>query len=125
MSDWKKQAETEAVGQGISSALAARVKAAVLADSSVNREEVEFLLALRSKAKSVAPEFTAFVFEIVLRNVLKDGEITPGETAWLRKMIFTDGHVDTAEREFLKVLKEAVFVSCPAFDELCAQYESV
>ena len=55
MSDWKKTAEAAAASHGITTALAATIKQAVLADKSVNREEVVYLLALRAKATRAPP----------------------------------------------------------------------
>lgn len=126
MADWKRLAKAALVARGeIGPEAAAAVRAEFLTDARVDREEVEFLLDLRRSARSAVPEFHEFVFHVVKRVVLPDGEITPMETIWLRKLVFADGATDAHERRLLKELKEAAIVTCPEFDELVHEHESI
>src|SRR3954462_15599672 len=78
------------------------IRRKLYADGQIDREEVEFLISLRNEAKSVCPAFEKLFFQALEQNVLEDGSIDATEAAWLRKMLFADGKVDDAEKQFLR-----------------------
>jgi len=74
-------------------------------DAKFNREQVEFLIALRNEADSVCVTFEQLVFEAVKFHVLIDGCIDAEEAAWLRRMLFADGSIDERKKRLLRDLK--------------------
>jgi hypothetical protein len=126
MTDWKRLAKAVITAKGLITAEDAAIfKREILADGRVSREEAEFLLDLKSSVAATAPEFNQFLYDFIKKVVLLDGAITGNEVAWLKTVLFRDGSVDVLEQRLLKELKDAVLVSCPAFDDLWAQYQSV
>jgi hypothetical protein len=87
-------------------------------DATFNRNQVEFLIALRNEARWVCTTFEDLVFEAVKFHVLMDGAIDEEEADWLRQALLAGGEADEREWKFLCELKrEAISVS-PAFREL-------
>ena len=68
----------------------------------INKSEAEFLIDLREQHAAGRPKFHEFVFEVVQKALLADGEISAAETAWLEKFLLADGKVDELEKAFLK-----------------------
>src|SRR5947208_676211 len=100
----------------IDRAKAALVRQAVVEDGRVDRKEVEFLLELRRDAKAVHPDFNKFLYRVLTWAVLKDGVISRGETAWLRRMIFDHGLLaGPQERLFLTELLRGARQVVPEF----------
>src|SRR5262245_28026112 len=86
----------------IDEAEVALMRLELYADGQIDRDEVEFLIAVRNEAKSACPAFDAFFFEALTKNVLGDGSIDADEAAWLRKALFADGKIDDGEKQFLR-----------------------
>lgn len=115
--DWRAYTKRLLLGSGrLDKAEAALVRRAVLADGKVDRREVEFLLELRRDAKTVHPDFTKFLYQVLKRAILKDGEIAKSEVAWLRKVIFDAGLLaGPRERLFLTDLMRDARKVAPEF----------
>lgn len=125
MADWKRLTHAMILADGrLTPAAADAIRTEMGADGTVNREEVEFLVGIR-RAVRVPPEFDRYVLDLVLRAVLHDGRISPPEAAWLKRLIFSDGHASAAELHLLKQLKESAVVTCPEFDELVHDHQSI
>jgi hypothetical protein len=88
------------------------------ADGMIDKEEVEFLIALRNEAREVCPAFEEFFFTALERNVLTDGVIDAEEAVWLRQMLFADGKIDDRERMFLRKLDAQAQSVCREFEQL-------
>ncbi|HWG47618.1 MAG TPA: hypothetical protein VN688_32945 [Gemmataceae bacterium] len=94
------------------------IRRELYADGEIDREEVEFLIALRNEARSTCPSFEKLFFDALKKNVLADGSIDAAEAAWLRKMLFADGNIDEGERKFLAELKSQAKQVSPEFQKL-------
>lgn len=81
------------------------IRRAMLANSTVDRDEVAFLLRLKREANSVHPNFDEFLFHVLCSVVLADGVISDTEARWLRGVLMHDGHATEAERQFVTRLK--------------------
>ena len=97
------------------------VKRAILADHTVDREEVEFLVDLKRSAVAVHADFDTFLFDVLGRVVLRDGTISDNEARWLRGIILADGKVSEAEAHFLRDLRARTKAGSPEFDKLCRE----
>ncbi len=94
------------------------LRRAVLADGKVDREEVEFLVALKREAVSVHPDFDRLLFDTLKRVGLADGVISDAEARWLRKTLFADRQATPAEVAFLTDLRRAAKSVSPEFEAL-------
>jgi uncharacterized tellurite resistance protein B-like protein len=118
--NWAKFAKKLILADGnIDAGEAAMIKAAILEDHKVDKEEVEFLVDLKRSAKNVHADFDAFVFTVLKKVVLADGKITDTEAKWLRGIIFADGTISAAEKKFVHDLKAEAHASGPEFQKLC------
>lgn len=125
MADWKRLAKTLILADGqIDDRKTDIIQREFLADGTINRSEAEFLVDLRNSAAKAAPRFHEFIFEIVQKSLLADGEISAVESAWLQRFLLADGKVDDQEKAFLKRLKAAAKKTCPEFEALVAKYAS-
>jgi hypothetical protein len=123
MADWKKLAKKLILADGyIEERETDIIKAEILADGVVNKTEAEFLIDLRSSAPKAVEKFHLFVFEVVKKAILADGDITAAEAAWLEKFLLADGKVDNLEKAFLKDLKASAKRTSPEFDALVRKY---
>ena len=82
----------------------------------------EFLVDLRNTAPKAVKKFHDFVFEVVKKALLADGEISAAETAWLQKFILADGKVDDMEKAFLLDLKKSARKTSPEFEALLKKH---
>lgn len=87
-------------------------------DNQIDKEDVEFLMELRSEARSVCPAFEELFFQALKDNVLQDGSIEGEEAHWLRAMLFADGKIDDREKKFLRDLKREARQTSPEFQIL-------
>jgi hypothetical protein len=87
-------------------------------DGKIGKEEVEFLIALRNEAQAVCPAFEELFFELLKLHVLADGSIDAEEAAWLRQILFADGKVDEREKKFLRELRHEANRVSPVFQQL-------
>jgi uncharacterized tellurite resistance protein B-like protein len=94
------------------------IKKAVLEDGSVDREELEWLVALKREAKEVHPVFDRFVLAVLKKLVLGDGLIEDREALWLRQIIFADKTISPDEAAFLKDLKQKATAYGKEFERL-------
>ena len=94
----------------------------LLADGVINKTEAEFLIDLRNSAPQAVAKFHLFVFEVVKKALLADGDITVAEVAWLEKFILADGKVDNLEKNLLKELKAGARKTCAEFEALVRKY---
>jgi hypothetical protein len=118
MADLQKlKAEILADGQ-IDADEVVRLHDELYADNVIDKEEVEFLIALRREAASVSPSFEEFFFKAVKSHVLADGVIDADEAAWLRAMLFADGVIDDNEKQFLRDLRREARRVSPEFQKL-------
>ena len=91
---------------------------ALYLEGKIDKQVVQFLIALRNEAKRVCPLFEQFFFETIESNVLADGRIDMKEAAWLGRMLFSDGKIDEHEMRFLWNLKRRAKWICPEFQRL-------
>jgi hypothetical protein len=123
MADWKRMAKKLILADGyIEEKEAEIIKAELLADGVINKSEAEFLVDLRNSATKAVKKFHDFVFEVVKKAILADGEISAAETSWLQKFILADGKVDEMEKAFLIDLKKSARKTCPEFDAMLKQH---
>ncbi|MBX9581779.1 MAG: hypothetical protein K2X87_15860 [Gemmataceae bacterium] len=126
MADWKKLARDLILADGyIERKETELVKRHILADRAVSKDEAEFLIDLRRAAPKAIVEFHQFVFEVVKKAVLADGEITAVEAAWLKNFLFADRQADELERQLLRDLKAGARKTSPEFDTLYARHAGV
>ena len=123
MADWKSLARDLVLADGyIERKETELIKRHILADRAVSKDEAEFLVELRRAAPKAAVEFHQFVFEVVKKAVLADGEITAAEAAWLKGFLIADRQADELERQLLRDLKAAAKKTSPEFDALVARH---
>lgn len=123
MADWKKLAKALILADGIISEKETEiVRTEFLADGVVNKSEAEFLIDLRKSAPQVVAKFHLFVFEVVKKALLADGDLTAAEAAWLEKFILADGKVDNLEKVLLKDLKAGARHTSAEFEALLKKY---
>src|SRR5689334_11718941 len=109
---------TQVLADGvIDEAEVAQMRAVLFADGKIDRDEAEFLVALRSQAKQTCPGFEKLFFEAVKLNVLEDGSIDAAEAAWLRKVLFADGKIDAGEKQLLTELRTQARQVSPEFQK--------
>jgi hypothetical protein len=125
MADWKRLSKALTLADGqIDDRKSDIIRKEFLTDGAINRAEAEFLVDLRNSAAKAVPKFHEFIFEVVQKSLLADGEISPAETTWLQKFLLADGKVDDMEKAFLRRLKSAAKKTCPEFEALVAKYAS-
>ena len=106
MADWKKLAKALILADGeITEKETNIIQKELLADGVINKTEAELLIDLRNSAPKAVQRFHLFVFEVVKKALLADGDITAAEAAWLEKFLLADGKVDEPEKGLLKQLK--------------------
>ena len=120
MANWQKLATAVLLADGkIDDAETKILRKELYEDGVIDKQEVDFLIDLRNKAKgNVSPAFTKFFFKAIQDNVLEDGGIDADEAAWLRKMLYADKKIDANEKKFLTALKKKATKTSPAFDKL-------
>ena len=118
MADLKKLKEAILADGVIEDHEVETIRRELYADGKIDRDEVEFLVALRNEAREVCPAFEAFFFEAAKQNVLADGAIDAEEAEWLRRMLFADGKIDEREKKFLWELRHEAERLSPAFQQL-------
>jgi uncharacterized tellurite resistance protein B-like protein len=123
MADWKKLAKALILADGyIEEKETDIIRRELLADGTINKTEAEFLIDLRNSAPRAVAKFHSFVFEVVKKALLADGDITAAEAAWLEKFILADGKVDEMEKTLLKELKAGAKKTSPEFEALVKKY---
>lgn len=113
MADWRRLAMNLALADGKLDEREAKViHKALLADGQIDKEEIEFLVEIKTQAQAVTPAFGAFVCTVVKKVLLRDGIISDTEADWLRKFIIADRKLDAAEKQMIQEIKnEAKSVS--------------
>src|SRR5438067_141241 len=123
MADWKKLAKALILADGhVSEKATDVIQRELLADNVINKGEAEFLIDLRNSAPRAVPKFHLFVFEVVKKALLADGDVTAAEAAWLEKFILADGKVDDLEKRLLKELKAGAKRTSAEFEALLKKY---
>ena len=120
MANWQKLATAVLLADGkIDDAETKILRKELYEDGVIDKQEVDFLIDLRNKAKgNVSPAFTKFFFKAIKDNVLKDGQIDTAEAKWLRAMLFADGKIDADEKKFMRALMKGAKKVSPAFQQL-------
>jgi hypothetical protein len=125
MADWRKLALTAILADGkIDDQEVKLLKKELYADKTIDLEEMQFLVDLRSAAQKKLkgqpgnPKFDSFFFKAMEDCILKDGVISAEETRYLEAAIFADKKVDAGEVKFLTRLKKAAKQTCPEFEAL-------
>lgn len=100
------------------------LKEAILRDDAIERQEVDFLIALKKEATATSAEFDRLLFDVVKRVVLVDGVISDREAEWMESYLFKDRVLvpDSAIR-FLQELKASAKQTGPKFEALLAQWQ--
>ena len=123
MANWQKLAKALVLADGIVSEKETEIiRRELLADGVINKTEAEFLIDLRNSAPQAVAKFHLFVFEVVKKALLADGDLTAAEAAWLEKFVLADGKVDNLEKNLLKELKAGAKRTCAEFDALVKKY---
>jgi uncharacterized tellurite resistance protein B-like protein len=123
MADWKRLAKAVILADGyIEEKETDIIRKEIMDDGVVNKSEAEFLVDLRNSAPKAVAKFHNFVFEVVKKAILADGDISAQEATWLQKFILADGKVDEMEKALLLDLKKSARKTCPEFDELVKKY---
>jgi hypothetical protein len=123
MADWKRLARSLILADGyIERKETDIIKAEMLADGVISKSEAEFLIDLRKSAPKAVVEFHQFVFEVVKKAILADGDVSAAETAWLQKFLLADGTVDDLEKQLLRDLKAGAKKTSPEFEALFKQH---
>ncbi len=123
MADWKRMAKKLILADGVIEEKEPEIiKAELLADGVITKSEAEFLVDLRNSATKAVRKFHDFVFDVVKKAILADGDISAAETGWLEKFILADGKVDEMEKAFLLDLKKSARSTCAEFDRLLRQH---
>src|SRR5262249_31587568 len=105
MADWKKLAKRVVLADGrIDAHEAHLIRVAIEADKKISEESVDFLVDLRDHATEADRAFTDFFFEAMEKHILTRKRIEAPEVKKLRKIIMSDGKVDTDEKKFLQTL---------------------
>ena len=117
--DWPKFAKRILLADGrISEVEADLIRLAVEEQGTIDKEELEFLADLKREAVSVHPSYDTFFFRVLKRVILSDGVVSDAEARWLRKVIFADRQVVSAEVTFVRELKRDASSCGPEFEEL-------
>lgn len=88
-------------------------------DGQLDIADVRFLVELLSEAKEVCPEFDELFFPALKQIILADGRIDQGESYYLLKMLYSDGHIRDSEKQFLLELRQEAQEVPPEFEALC------
>jgi hypothetical protein len=83
----------------------ARLRWELYGHNKIERPEADFLVELHKRVQHRTPAFERFFYAAIKDHILAHGRIDAEETAWLRRMLFTDGKIDDEERKFLHELK--------------------
>src|SRR5262245_25639954 len=98
MADWRTLCKKLILAEGtVEPREAVLLQREFLADQSIDRSELEFLVELRKEAKSVSQTFEDLFFGIMKKTVLADRGISGEEARFLRDWVFADGKVDRRE----------------------------
>lgn len=81
-----------------------KLRAAILADGKVDKEEAEALFELNDEANEKDPSFKDLFVEGVKSYILEDGVIDDEEEQFLLAHISADGQVDENEKALLEAL---------------------
>jgi hypothetical protein len=84
----------------------------------VKRDQADLLVELFKRIERRSPAFEEFFYRAIKDHVLDDGKIDAEETAWLRRMLLTDGACGDRERKFLHELRGEATQASPEFDAL-------
>ena len=91
------------------------------AGGTINRRGADFLVELHKRVQHMTPAFEQFFYQAIKDHILADGRIDAEQSAWLRRMLFTDGKIKDEERKFLHELKGEAKHVCPEFEVLFAE----
>ena len=120
MADWRLLAQNLALVDGRIGAWDAQViEAELWADGKIDNEELKFVIDLRRGAQSVVVEFEDLIFSSIERVLLKNGDISPDKTEWLKGFVKSDDQISQRERRFLKDLMESSKSQCKEFVAWC------
>ena len=121
MPDWRLLARRLALADDTIESQDARIlKDEIVNKGKIEKDEFEFLIALRRDAKSVTAEYDDIVFRVLKQVLVKSGPITPQRTTWLRSFLAPKGTVTKRELEFLKDLRGATGDSSREFRDWCS-----
>ncbi len=88
------------------------------ADSKIDQEVVDFLIGLRNDAYWVCPTFERLCFDFAKYHLLADGSLDAEKAAWLRSMLFADRKISEREKRFLRELRDQAQHVSHEFQEL-------
>lgn len=93
-----------------------QLKAAILADGKVDREEVEALFDLNNTVTGQpnTPDYLQFFVDTITDSILEDGVVDQEEADFLIAQIGSDGNVDPQERALLANIKAKATGELPA-----------
>lgn len=88
------------------------------AGGKIERRDADFLVELYKRVQHLNPAFEQFFYRAIKDHILAHGRIDSEETAWLRRMLLTDGRIKDEERKFLHELKGEADQVCWEFQVL-------
>jgi len=77
----------------------------VYADGAIDRQTADFLVELHKRVQHRTPDFDKFYYRAIKDHILANGRITKEESAWLRRMLHSNGRLSDEGRKFLHELK--------------------
>ena len=87
----------------------------------IDRQKADFLVELHKRVQHMTPAFEQFFYQAIKDHILADGRIDAEESAWLRRVLLTDGKIKDEERKFLHELKGEAKQGSPEFELLFAE----
>lgn len=77
----------------------AAIKAELLADGKIDRDEANDLFELKDKAEELCDDFRKFFVEAIVAHIMEDGKVDEEEIAWFKEKAGADGEIDEMEQE--------------------------
>jgi hypothetical protein len=90
----------------------------LVADGTVNIDDVKLLVELYCHTETRCPAFDKLFFTTLEGVFLADGQITPSEEFYLLKMLYSDREISQPEREFLRNLRQQLPQRSASFESL-------
>lgn len=110
----------------------AAIQARLLADDTIDQDEIEFLFAIADlvgENMGNTPEFEEFFIEAVTSFILNDplspGVLDEDEWFWLKAMIAEDGELGAIEQKLLVEVAERATVLPQDFEDFAKTFEHV
>lgn len=77
----------------------AAIKAELLADGKIDRNEANDLFEIKDKATELCDEFKSFFVDAIVDHIMEDGKVDDEEIEWFKSKVGADGEIDAMEQE--------------------------